>query len=240
MATTKQPPGDLTLPELVDALPSLLAGGYDGARSGRIRDLPDARTVRWYQTLGIVDRPAAFRGRTALYGRRHLLQLAAIKKLQSSGFPLADIQRGMAGKNDAELARSAGTSRRDADLVIERSVQTRSSVAKARLAAAVAGEANRPSRRDSAFWKSKIAPKAPDAAAEGPARIMQSCSLGAVAMLLWNGRALTASEQEKLRRLAGPLVTFLQSVQSSAAGTSAERVAVAVSAPCRPEEGARP
>ena len=79
MATSKQQPAELTLPELVEALPRLLATGYDGARSGRVRDLPDARTVRWYQTLGMVDRPTAFRGRAALYGRHHLLQLAAIK-----------------------------------------------------------------------------------------------------------------------------------------------------------------
>ena len=72
----------LTLPDLVDALRELLAEGYSGTRSGRVRDLPDARTIRWYQTLGLVDRPAHFRGRTALFGRRHLLQLAAIKKLQ--------------------------------------------------------------------------------------------------------------------------------------------------------------
>jgi 3-dehydroquinate dehydratase len=85
----------VTLPELVEAMPVALASGYGGVRSGRTRDLPDTRTVRWYQTLGMVDRPAAFRGRTALYGRRHLLQLAAIKKLQSSGLPLADIQRAL-------------------------------------------------------------------------------------------------------------------------------------------------
>jgi hypothetical protein len=69
MATKKPLSGELTLSELVEALPGLLASGYDGARSGRVRDLPDARTIRWYQTLGMVDRPSAFRGRTALYGR---------------------------------------------------------------------------------------------------------------------------------------------------------------------------
>ena len=153
MATTKPPTGELTLPELVEALPGLLASGYDGARSGRIRDLPDARTVRWYQTLGMVDRPAAFRGRTALFGRHHLLQLAAIKKLQSSGFPLSDIQRGLAGKNDAELARSAGVAQKDVDQIIERAVLARSKASAGKLAAAVAGETNPPSRRASAFWK---------------------------------------------------------------------------------------
>ena len=244
MATTKPTTGELTLPELVEALPGLLASGYDGARSGRIRDLPDARTVRWYQTLGMVDRPAAFRGRTALFGRHHLLQLAAIKKLQSSGFPLSDIQRGLAGKNDAELARSAGVAQKDVDQIIERAVLARSKASASKLAAAVAGEPNPPSRRASAFWKAKPAadvspaPVMPTAVPSAPSG-MQSASLGD-AVLLWNSRELTAAERATLARLAGPLVTFLTSVQSSAAGTPAEGASRAASSPRRPEEGARP
>lgn len=240
MATTKASSGDLTLSELVEALSSLLASGYDGARSGRVRDLPDARTVRWYQTLGMVDRPAAFRGRTALYGRHHLLQLAAIKKLQSSGFPLADIQRGLAGKNDAELARSAGVAQQDADQIVERAVRARSKAATANLAAAVAGELNPPSRRASAFWKAKPQVSATLALVSSAPSTMQSASLGGAGMLLWNGRELTASEQATLARLTGPLATFLKSVQSSAAGTPAEGAPRAASSPRRPEEGARP
>ena len=244
MATTKPPTGELTLTELVEGLPGLLASGYDGARSGRIRDLPDARTVRWYQTLGMVDRPAAFRGRTALFGRHHLLQLAAIKKLQSSGFPLSDIQRGLAGKNDVELARSAGVAQKDVDQIIERAVLARSKASASKLAAAVAGEPSPPSRRASAFWKAKPAADvspAPVMSAVVPSAPsgMQSASLGD-AMLLWNGRELTAAERATLARLAGPLVTFLTSVQSSAAGTPAEGASRAASSPRRPEEGARP
>jgi DNA-binding transcriptional MerR regulator len=245
VATTKPTAGELTLPGLVEALPGLLASGYDGARSGRIRDLPDARTVRWYQTLGMVDRPAAFRGRAALYGRRHLLQLSAIKKLQASGFPLADIQRGLAGKNDAELARSAGVALKDVDKIIERAVLARSLASASKLAAAVAGEPNSPSRRSSAFWKTKPsapvapAPVMPLAAPSAPS-CMQSAGLGDVGMLLWNGRELTAAERATLARLSAPLVRFLESVQSSAAGTSAEGASRAASSPRRPEEGARP
>jgi hypothetical protein len=69
---------------------------------------------------------------------------------------------------------------------------------------------------------------------------MQSASLGDAGMLLWNGRELTAAERATLARLAGPLVTFLTSVQSSAAGTPAEGASRAASSPRRPEEGARP
>jgi DNA-binding transcriptional MerR regulator len=239
MAATKQPAGVLTLPELVEALPAVLASGYDGARSGRVRDLPDARTVRWYQTLGMVDRPTAFRGRTALYSRRHLLQLASIKKLQSSGFPLADIQRGLAGKTDAELARSVDISPKDADRVINQAVRDRSRAETAKINAAFAGDENPPSRRASAFWKDRPAATAVSPSIVSAPKTMQSASLGASGMLLWNGRELTASEYATLIQLARPVVAFLESVQSSAAGTKAEGVPQAASSPRRPEEGAR-
>jgi DNA-binding transcriptional MerR regulator len=240
MATPKATPDGLTLPELVEALPRLLASDYSGARSGRVRDLPDARTVRWYQTLGMVDRPEAFRGRTALYGRHHLLQLAAIKKMQSSGLPLADIQRGLAGRTDAELARTAGVALKDVDQVMSRAVLARSQASAATLAAAVAGERNPPSRRASAFWKAKPAVlETPTAVPSAPGG-MQSASLGDAGMLIWRGRELTAAEQAVLAQLARPLVVFLESVQSSAADTTAEGASRAASSIHRPEEGARP
>jgi hypothetical protein len=43
------------------------------------------------------------RGRTALYGRRHLLQLVAIKRLQSRGRTLAEIQAELSGATDRTL-----------------------------------------------------------------------------------------------------------------------------------------
>lgn len=240
MATTNRSAGHLTLAELVAALPGLLAGGYGGVRSGRIRDLPDARTVRWYQTRGMVDRPAAFRGRVALYGRRHLLQLAAIKKLQSSGFSLSDVQRGLAGRSDAELARSAGVGLKDVDQAVERAGLARSKGVAADLAAAVAGEPRARSRRDTAFWKAVPVAAATPGQVSSMSRGMQSASLGDAGMLLWNGRELTVAERETLARLAEPLSVFLRSVQSSAAGVAADDAPRAASPPRRPETGARP
>jgi hypothetical protein len=43
------------------------------------------------------------RGRTALYGPRHLLQLVAVKRLQASGRRIADIQAELAGAPDDVL-----------------------------------------------------------------------------------------------------------------------------------------
>ena len=96
-----------TLGELTDRVAAALAVGYRGQSSGRVRDLPDQRAIRWYTTLGLVDRPAAMRGRTALYGRRHLLQLVAIKRLQAAGRSLAEVQEELAAASDERLERVA-------------------------------------------------------------------------------------------------------------------------------------
>jgi hypothetical protein len=96
-----------TLDELTERVGAALSVGYDGQPSGRVRDLPDQRAIRWYTTIGLVDRPAATRGRTAMYGPRHLLQLVAIKRLQAQGRSLVAIQAELAGATDAQLARVA-------------------------------------------------------------------------------------------------------------------------------------
>jgi DNA-binding transcriptional MerR regulator len=92
---------------LTTEVATALAEGYQGAASGRVRDVPDRRTIRYYTTLGLMDRPSEMRGRTALYGLRHLLQIVAIKKLQAIGRSLAEIQRELAGQTDKHLARIA-------------------------------------------------------------------------------------------------------------------------------------
>jgi DNA-binding transcriptional MerR regulator len=220
-------------------VPTLLADGYQGVRSGRIRDLPDERTVRWYQSVGILDRPSGFRGRAALYGRRHLVQIAVIKRLQAAGFSLESIQGGLAGKTDGELARSLELPLRDVDALIASAVAARESNAQAGLAAAL-----EPSRRDSPFWKTRPtatpveAPiDAPIAASaipsESPAGL-QSESVGSGVIVLWNGRPLTPIEQARLAELSAPLVAFL----SSTAITPAERGAA--SRTRRPQKGPNP
>ena len=96
-----------TLDELTERVDAALAVGYDGQPSGRVRDVPDRRAIRWYTTIGLIDRPAAHRGRTAMYGPRHLLQLVAVKRLQARGLPLVAIQQELAGATDTQLARVA-------------------------------------------------------------------------------------------------------------------------------------
>ncbi|MFI6596919.1 helix-turn-helix domain-containing protein [Nonomuraea sp. NPDC050536] len=71
--------------------------------NGRVRDVPGERLIRWYTTIGLVDPPLTRRGRIAQYGRRHLLQLVAVKRLQAAGRSIAEIQAALAGATDAML-----------------------------------------------------------------------------------------------------------------------------------------
>lgn len=71
--------------------------------SRRIRWTPSPRTLRYYTTLGLLDRPLYFEGRTAFYGRKHLAQIVVIKKLQANGASLAEVQQHLAGLPDQKL-----------------------------------------------------------------------------------------------------------------------------------------
>lgn len=95
-----------TIEQLPDRVAELLAQDYAGQQNGRVRELPNGRTIRWYTTIGLVDRPIS-RGRTALYGPRHVLQLAAVKRLQAVGRTLAEIQQELLGVTDGRLAELA-------------------------------------------------------------------------------------------------------------------------------------
>src|SRR3954466_4535837 len=97
-----------TIEELGSQVVLALTDNYDGQRNGSVRQVPDLRTIRYYTTIGLLDRPAEMRGRTALYGLRHLLQLVAVKKLQARGLSLSQIQQEMTGATDAMLRRLAG------------------------------------------------------------------------------------------------------------------------------------
>ncbi len=79
-----------TLTELVEEVATRLAA-LPSPKNGQIRAVPDDRTIRYYGTIGLLDRPA-MRGRTALYTARHLAQVVAIKRLQGTGSSLAEIQ----------------------------------------------------------------------------------------------------------------------------------------------------
>src|SRR5436190_23933512 len=94
----------MMLDELSDRVAGELAerGLLGAAADARVSAAPDARTVRYYTTLGLLDRPK-IENRQARYGERHLLQLLAIKALQTRDLPLAQIQEALYGRSDDEL-----------------------------------------------------------------------------------------------------------------------------------------
>ncbi|XRQ06548.1 MerR family transcriptional regulator [Actinomadura welshii] len=95
--------GTWTIGELAERAAAALAADGSTQVSGRVRDVPNRRLIRWYTTIGLLDPPAARRGRTALYGPRHLLQLVAVKRRQAAGRSIAEIQTELAGATDATL-----------------------------------------------------------------------------------------------------------------------------------------
>lgn len=98
---------ELTIGELAQTAAAAVAAADVRGASRRVTDLPDERTIRWYSTIGLLDRPTGNRGRTALYGERHILQLVAIKRRQADGRTLAEIQAELVGATDRTLRRIA-------------------------------------------------------------------------------------------------------------------------------------
>lgn len=95
--------GTWTISELAERAAAVLAADPSASHSGRVRDVPNERLIRWYVTIGLLDPPLGRRGRTALYGRRHLLQLVSVKRRQAAGHSLADIQAELSGATDPAL-----------------------------------------------------------------------------------------------------------------------------------------
>ncbi|MEJ7597986.1 MAG: MerR family transcriptional regulator [Kofleriaceae bacterium] len=96
-----------TLAELVNEVGARIAA-LPAPKNGQVRAVPDDRTIRYYATLGLLDRPDTMRGRTAIYGRKHLAQVVAIKRMQLLGRSLAEIQQLWPTMDDPTLARMAG------------------------------------------------------------------------------------------------------------------------------------
>jgi DNA-binding transcriptional MerR regulator len=187
-----------TIDELGAQVALALSVDYDGPNNGRVREIPDRRTIRYYTTLGLIDRPAEMRGRTALYGRRHLLQIVAIKRLQARGLSLAEIQDRLVGQTDRALASVARLPDLDAP------------------APAGAPPESVPGRRAGPFWTEPPAavPEQggePDEAAEAASLALQGVPLAEGAVLLLEpSRPLDAQDLSAIRTAAAPLLKLLE------------------------------
>jgi MerR HTH family regulatory protein len=169
--------------------------------------MPNDRLIRWYVTVGLVDPPLSRSGRVARYGRRHLLQLVAVKRRQAEGRSLADIQAELVGATSAYLESVADVPANGSG---EASLPTGSG----------------PDGSDRRFWTRDLPPPAPGSAApvsaapvppalEPPAPIaagvVQGIRLapGVVVVLDADGPALQHSDLAALRLAAAPLIQAL-------------------------------
>ena len=100
-------PTSYRIDELAEEAATALVATGTVPPSARVSALPDRRMLRYYTTIGLLDRPVELRGRTAYYGRRHLLQIVAIKRLQAAGASLSEVQHRLAGTSTSDLERIA-------------------------------------------------------------------------------------------------------------------------------------
>lgn len=91
------------LEALVDVSTRLLRRLGVRVEDGRVSEAPDGRTLRYYQTTGLLDKPLRYEGRKAVYGYRHLLQVLCVKALQEEGHPLGLVQGAVAGRTTQQL-----------------------------------------------------------------------------------------------------------------------------------------
>lgn len=96
---------ELSLEGLVDMVQAYLEQSANVPADARVAEVPDARTLRYYQTLKIIDKPLRYEGRKAVYGYRHFLQALGIKLLQGQGYSLAQVQQTLSGIGRVELER---------------------------------------------------------------------------------------------------------------------------------------
>jgi DNA-binding transcriptional MerR regulator len=96
-------PTTMTLSETVDLAQKVLDENKIVPASKRVAPTLSPRIVRWYTTAGILDAPG-LEGHTAVYGRRHLLQLLYIRQAQATGTPLDKIRAEVVTLSDSELS----------------------------------------------------------------------------------------------------------------------------------------
>lgn len=106
------PEPGITVDELAQRANTVLSMTGLALADGRTASRIDTRTVRFYQTLGLIPKPD-YEGRRALYSTTHLLRLIAAKQLQSEGYSLAQIQGTLPSRPDKQLLRAISQSTAD-------------------------------------------------------------------------------------------------------------------------------
>ena len=94
-----------TIQELADTVNAWCRDRALQPANGQTGSELSARTLHSYRSAGLLDAPESAAGRG--YGRRHLLQLKAIRILQAQGLPLSRIQQLLFARSDKELEQVA-------------------------------------------------------------------------------------------------------------------------------------
>jgi DNA-binding transcriptional MerR regulator len=102
------PDAPMTLDQAVERANALLSAATSTQPDGRVRPTLDTRTMRYYQTLGIVPPPRRAGGRRAVYRSTHLVRAVTTKLLQVGGIRLHDIADRLANQPDQDLWQQVG------------------------------------------------------------------------------------------------------------------------------------
>jgi DNA-binding transcriptional MerR regulator len=94
-----------TIQELAEAVNAWCRDRALRPANGQTASELSVRTLHYYRSAGLLDAPESGAGRG--YGRRHVLQLKAIRVLQANGLPLSRIQQLLFGRSDEELQQVA-------------------------------------------------------------------------------------------------------------------------------------
>jgi|SRR5918999_286014 DNA-binding transcriptional MerR regulator len=185
-----------TISELAELAGAALAG--EPVRvNGRVRETPNERLIRWYTTIGLLDPPAGRRGRTALYGPRHLLQLVAVKRRQAAGRAIAEIQAELTGATDAVLRNIARLPER-----------ITADTAAAHDASAANDGARRPGSRPR-FWTERPAPPQSTEPGRAPTVVPGIRLAAGITLLLDMPHSVSADDLAAIEAAARPLLAEL-------------------------------
>jgi len=189
-----------TLSELQERAEAVLKMDYEEPMNRQASSIPNERALRYYTTIGLLERPAEMRGRTALYSWRHLLQVVAIKRLQAQGLSLVDVQQRLSGRPDSALAAIA----RLPEMPSQKDLEVR-------IVPKEDKKAKRP-RRKQAFWTlsgdgvSDTLSRPETEVSSSSYTDLQHLQLHRDLMLIWTGNAVSHHDLAVLKQAARPLI----------------------------------
>ncbi len=96
---------DLTIEELVEVADGLLRELAPKQSRYKVRERPDARTIRYYITQKLLPKPESYEGGRARYSGQHLARLLLIKKLQAEHHTLQRIRNVLETASDEDVLR---------------------------------------------------------------------------------------------------------------------------------------